>query len=220
MRAASVKRPSSPTIYTRCNKCQRFRYKADYCRSRTIISSFRSGNHSYQDCAARHSNATAICKNCGGPPKFGLLKKCPIFLETSEALKLRASTNIPFKQALDEVKKSHHNEIHHSSQIASNDTTVKSPSLPVVSSNQIAKKTIGVKILTDDLRNVINWLFSSVLYIISTLDSSHSQKVTELVVKLNQSVSQVTHSSGAPPNPLTLYSTPSSSSILTSPQNR
>lgn len=87
----------------RCNNCQHFGHTTNKCKTNTIICSYCTKNHAYQDCTTRQQNLPPICRNCGGAHSAAF-NQCPTFLQVKDALTVRATQNISYKQALTKVK--------------------------------------------------------------------------------------------------------------------
>jgi hypothetical protein len=93
----------------RCNKCQRFGHSADYCRATKPRCAYCSETHDFENCTKRISNEPKQCANCQGQHSAAY-RECPKYLQVREALKLRATQNLTFKEALSITPYSHQPE--------------------------------------------------------------------------------------------------------------
>jgi hypothetical protein len=85
----------------RCNKCQQYGHPTQTCKSSAIRCSYCSRSHTYEQCTYKDTPDIykPICANCGGAHSAAY-SRCPKFLHVKEALHVRATEHLNFKEAL------------------------------------------------------------------------------------------------------------------------
>jgi len=102
----------------RCNKCQQFGHITSNCRSNNIKCSYCSRQHTYENCQFKQDKLAnpPVCANYAGPHSAAY-NQCPKFLQLKEALSIKATEHITFKEALNRVNN------HQNSTAITTDTT-------------------------------------------------------------------------------------------------
>lgn len=87
----------------RCNKCQKFGHVTSKCTTQLLRCSYCTGSHSYDNCTRKQNDSPPVCANCNGTHSSAY-SKCPKFIEIKQALEIRATERISYKEALQKVK--------------------------------------------------------------------------------------------------------------------
>lgn len=93
----------------RCDNCQRFGHKTNACNAPTRCS-FCSGSHKYVDCPKNKQTEKPKCCNCGHEHSAAF-RGCPQYEMRKQALVIKVTNNITYKEAIAEVKNKEHTNL-------------------------------------------------------------------------------------------------------------
>ena len=156
----------------RCNKCQKMNHTTARCTKATSSCSYCAQNHEYANCDKRIQNQPPKCANCNGQHSAAF-RGCPIYVEIKQALSIRTTEAISYKEALLKVRANSRTENTTPNSTDANSTAISPQSATDHGHQTLIQKISDLEVKFQAMQGCIDAQQHQILSLIETSNTSH-----------------------------------------------